>query len=170
MEKTYECRTCKKLCFGFPATYRNQCTQCRVLEMRNIYKRERLMILGKRELEIEHRKLQRKLRKVDEYEMCDDDISQSDKSSDTDYVPETPVKKTVSSLTQSSRKRKTQTKDRKKNQSERDNGSEEEESSGLKESEFFLNRKEREELAKKKIKGESKKRKKKKQKVVEHEQ
>ena len=107
MEKTYECRTCKKLCVGFTATYRNQCTQCPVLEMRNIYERERLGVFGKRELEIEHGKLQRKLRKVDEYEMCDHDISQSDETSDTDYVPETPVKKRVSSLTQASRKRKT---------------------------------------------------------------
>ena len=63
----------------------------RVLEMRTIYERERIGVLGKRELEIKHRRLQKKLRKIDEYEMCDDDISQSEKSSDTDYVAETPV-------------------------------------------------------------------------------
>ena len=176
MEKSYECRTCKKLCVGFRATYRNQCMQCRVLEMRIIYERERLGILGKRELEIEHRRLQKKLKKTDEYAMCDDDISQSEKSSDTGYVAETPVKKRVSSLTQRSHKRKTQRKNRKKDQSqlsERDNSSEEQseqESSGEEESVFFLSRKEREELAKKEMKGESEKRKMKKQKVVEHEQ
>ena len=117
---------------------------------------------------MEHRRLQKKIRKIDEYEMCDDDISQSEKSSDEDYVEETPVKMRVSSLTQTSGKRK----DRKKNQSqfsERDNDSEQE-NSGVEELGVFLSRKEREELAKKKIKGESKKRKKKKQKVVEREQ
>ena len=168
MEKTYECRTCKKLCVDFHATYRNQCMQCQVLRMRNIYKREKLGVLRKRELEMEHRRLQKKIRKIDEYEMCDDDISQSEKSSDEDYVEETPVKMRVSSLTQTSGKRK----DRKKNQSqfsERDNDSEQE-NSGAEELGFFLSRKEREELAKKKIKGESKKKKKKKQKVVEREQ
>lgn len=100
MEKTYKCRTCKKLCVGFPATYRNQYIECRVLEMRNIYKRERLGVLGKREPEMEHSRLHKNIRKIDVYKMCDDDISQSQKSSDADYVQKTLVKKRVTSLTQ----------------------------------------------------------------------
>ena len=108
MEKTYECRTCKKLTVGFPTTYRSQCLECRVLEMRNIYERERLGVLGKRELEMEHSRLQKKIRRIDVYEMCDDDISQSEKSSSTHYVAETPVKKRVASLTRVTSKRETQ--------------------------------------------------------------
>ena len=42
------------------------------------------------------------------YEMCDDDISQSEKSSSTHYVPETPVKKRAASLTRVTSKRETQ--------------------------------------------------------------
>ena len=108
MEKTYECRTCKKLTVGFPTTYRSQCFECRVLEMRNIYDRERLGVLGKRELEMEHSRLQKKIRRIDVYEMCDDDNSQSEKSSSTHYVPETPVKKRAASLTRVTSKRETQ--------------------------------------------------------------
>ena len=93
MEKTYECKTCKKLCVGFSATYRYQCMECKLLEMRNLYERERLSKLGKKELEIEHRILQKKIRKIDKYEMYDDDISQTDQCSDKDYVEPTPVKK-----------------------------------------------------------------------------
>ena len=48
--------------------------ECRVLEMRNIYKRDRIGRFGKRELEVEHRMLQKKLRKVDDYDLYDDDI------------------------------------------------------------------------------------------------
>ena len=108
MEKTYECRTCKKLTVGFPTTYRSQCLECSVLEMRNIYDRERLGVLGKRELEMEHSRLQKKIRRIDVYEMCDDDNSQSEKSSSTHYVPETPVKKRAASLTRVTSKRETQ--------------------------------------------------------------
>ena len=108
MEKTYECRTCKKLTVGFPTTYRSQCLECRVLEMRNIYDRERLGVLGKRELEMEHSRLQKKIRRIDVYEMCDDDKSQSEKSSSTHYVPETPVKKRAASLTRVTSKRERQ--------------------------------------------------------------
>ena len=96
--------------------------------MRNIYETERFGVLGKRELEMEHSRLQKKIRKIDVYEMCDGDISQSEKSSGTDYVPETPVKKRVVSLTQVTSKRETQRKRKSKKQSqvsERDNGSQE---------------------------------------------
>ena len=48
--------------------------ECRVLEMRNIYKRDRIGRFGKRELEVEHRRLQKKLRKVDDDDLYDDDI------------------------------------------------------------------------------------------------
>ena len=37
----------QKMCIGFPATYRNQCMECRVLEMRNIYERDRVGRFGK---------------------------------------------------------------------------------------------------------------------------
>ena len=60
--------------------------------------------------------------------MCDYDINQSENSSGTDYVPETPVKKRVVSLTQVTSKRETPRKRRSKKQSqvsERDNGSQE---------------------------------------------
>ena len=42
--------------------------------MRNIYERDRIGRFGKRELEVEHRRLQKKLRKVDDYDLYDDDI------------------------------------------------------------------------------------------------
>lgn len=125
MEKTYDCKTFKKLCIGFPATYCNQYMECRLLDLRNLYERERLS---------EHRRLQRKIRKIDDYELCDDDISESDKSADQNYVEATPVKRKKSSLIQKLGVRTTERKERKKKQgqtSEEDHGSEEE-------SEFFF--------------------------------
>lgn len=59
----------KKMCIGFPATYRNQCRECRVIEMRSIYKKDRVNKLCKKELEVEHRRLQKKLRKIDDYDL-----------------------------------------------------------------------------------------------------
>ena len=41
--------------------------------MRNICERDRIGRFGKRELEVEHRRLQKKLRKVDDYDLYDDD-------------------------------------------------------------------------------------------------
>ena len=94
MEKTYEYKTCKIICIGYPTTYGYQCLECRVLDMENMYERERLSKLRnwKKELEIEHRRLQNKIRKIDKYEMYDDNISESDKTEDKDYVEPTPVK------------------------------------------------------------------------------
>ena len=119
MEKTYECRSCKKLTVGFPATYRNQCLECRVLDMRSMYERERLTKLAKKELQAEHKKLQRKIRKLDEYELCDDDISETDyQSQDENYVAETPQKRSKHSLTQQiPTKRKHQSSKRKRESS-----------------------------------------------------
>lgn len=162
MEKTCECRKCKKFCVGFPATYRNKCKECRLLEMRTLNERERLSKLGKRELELEHRRLQKKIMNIDDYQVLDGDISQSEHSSDKDFVSETPVRKRVSSLTSSKR---TKRKDRTDSEGEESK----KESSGSEESEFFLSRKEREELGRQQMKRESKKSKKRKQKVVERE-
>ena len=137
MEKPYDCKTFKKLCIGFPATCRNQHMECRLLDLRNLYERERLSKLGKKELETEHKRLQRKIRKIDDYELCDDDISESDKSADQNYVEATPVKRKKSSLIQKLGVRTTERKERKKKQgqtSEEDHGSEEE-------SEFFFTKK-----------------------------
>ena len=115
MEKTYEYKTCKIICIGYPTTYGYQCLECRVLDMENMYERERLSKLRnwKKELEIEHRRLQNKIRKIDKYEMYDDNISESDKTEDKDYVEPTPVKRKWTSLTQKMGERKTQTKERK---------------------------------------------------------
>ena len=89
-----------QLCIGFPASYPNQCMECRLLDMRNLYERERLSKLGKKKLDIEHSTLQRKIRKIDGYELCDDDISESKKSADQNYIEATPFKQKKSSLKQ----------------------------------------------------------------------
>ena len=133
MEKTYECKTCKKFWSGFPATYYNQCMECRLVDMQNLYKRERLSKIRKKELEIEHRRLQTKIRKIDDHELCDDDISESNKYADQNYIEATPAKRKKSSLAQKLGGRTTEIKERKKKQgqsSEKDHDSEEE-------SEFF---------------------------------
>ena len=86
---------------GFPATCRNQCLECRVLDMWSMYERERLTKLAKKELQDEHKKLLRKIRKLDAYELCDDDINETDdQSQDENYVAETPQKQCKHSLTQ----------------------------------------------------------------------
>ena len=152
----------QKMCIGFPATYRNQCMECRVLEMRNIYERDRVGRFGKRELEVEHRRLQKKLRKVNVYDLYDADISESDPSNDDNYVEETPVKQKRVSLTQKMKVKKvishiegSQDKEEeterkqmaKQKEKEKTESSEDEE-----ESEFFLTKKERRQMAKQKEK------------------
>ena len=97
--------------------------------MRNLYERERLSKLGKKELEIGHRRLQKKIRKIDEYELCDDDINESDKSADQNCTEATPFKRKKSSLKQKLGGRTTDRKERKKKQdqsSEEGHDSEEE--------------------------------------------
>ena len=146
MEKTYECRTCKKLCVGFRATYRNKCMEWRLLEMRTLYERERLSKLRKRELELEHRKLQKKIMNTDDYEVLDDDISNSENSSGKDFVPETPVRKRAASLTSlkvtKRRKEKTDSEEESKEEGKDSENSVQEkskmESSGLEESRVFF--------------------------------
>ena len=146
MEKTYECRTCKKLCVGFWATYRNKCMEWRLLEMRTLYERERLSKLRKRELELEHRKLQKKIMNIDDYEVLDDDISNSENSSGKDFVPETPVRKRAASLTSlkvtKRRKEKTGSEEESKEEGKDSENSVQEkskmESSGLEESRVFF--------------------------------
>lgn len=175
MEKSYECRTCKKLCVGFPATYRNKFMEWRLLEMRTLYERGRLSKLGKRELELEHRKLQKKIMNIDNYEVLDDDISNSEHSSDKDFVPETPVRKRAASLTSlkvtKRRKEKTDSEEESKEEGKDSEDSVQEksktESSGLEESEFFFSKKELEERARKRMKRQSKKSRKRKQKESE---
>ena len=152
----------QKMCIGFPATYRNQCMECRVLEMRNIYERDRVGRFGKRELEVEHRRLQKKLRKVNVYDLYDADISESDPCNDDNYVEETPVKQKRVSLTQKMKVKKgishiegSQDKEEeterkqmaKQKEKEKTESSEDEE-----ESEFFLTKKERRQMAKQKEK------------------
>ena len=75
--------------------------------MRQSYERERLLQLGKKELEAEHRRLQRKIRKIDDYELYDDDISESNESKGEDYIVGTPVKRKQNSLKQSIGAKKT---------------------------------------------------------------
>ena len=116
MEKTYECKTCKKFWIGFPATYYNQCMECRLVDMQNLYKRERLSKIRKKELEIEHRRLQTKIRKIDDHELCDDDISESNKYADQNYIEATSAKRKKSSLAQKLGGRTTEIKERKKKQ------------------------------------------------------
>ena len=77
----------------------------RLVDMQNLYERERLSKIWKKELEIEHRRLQTKIRKIDDYELCDDDISESNK-----YAAKR------SSLTQKLGGRTTERKKRKKKQ------------------------------------------------------
>ena len=67
--------------------------ECRLLDMKLTYERERLSQLGKKELEAEHRRLQRKIRKPDDYELYDDDISESDESKDKYYIFKTSAKR-----------------------------------------------------------------------------
>lgn len=55
-------RTMEKICTGFPVTFQSQRMECRLLDMRQTYERERLSQLGNKELEAEHRRLQRKIR------------------------------------------------------------------------------------------------------------
>ena len=46
------------MCTGFPpTTFCNQCMECRLLGVRNLYERERLSKLKKKELEMEHKRL-----------------------------------------------------------------------------------------------------------------
>ena len=152
----------QKMCIGFPATYRNQCMECRVLEMRNIYERDRVGRFGKRELEVEHRRLQKKLRKVNDYDFYDNNISEIDPSTDDNYVKETPVKQKRVSLTQKMKVKKgisyiedSQDKEEeserkqmaKQTEKEKTESSEDEE-----ESEFFLTKKERKQMGKQKEK------------------
>ena len=146
MEKTYECRTCRKLSVGFPATYRNKCMEYRLLEMQTLYEKERLSKLGKRELELEHRRLQKKIMNIDNYKVLDDDISHSEHSSDKDFVPETPVRKRAASFTSlkvtKRRKEKTDSEEESKKEGEDSEDSVQEKSkmegTGLEESEFFF--------------------------------
>ena len=88
----------------------------RLVDMQNLYERERLSKIWKKELEIVHRRLQTKIRKIDDYELCDDDISESNKYADQNYIEATPAKRKRSSLTQKLGGRTTERKKRKKKQ------------------------------------------------------
>ena len=83
----------KKMSTGFAATFRNQCMEFRLLDMKQTYERKRLSQLGEKELEAEHRRLQRIIRKPDDCELYDDDISESDESKNEGYVVETSAKR-----------------------------------------------------------------------------
>ena len=69
--------------------------------MRHTYERERLSQLENKELEAEHWRLQRKIRKIDDCELYDDNISESNESKDEDYIVGTPAKWKQNSLKQS---------------------------------------------------------------------
>ena len=56
-------------------------------------RKEKLSQLGEKELEAEHRRLQRIIRKSDDYELYDDDISESDESKNEGYIVETSAKR-----------------------------------------------------------------------------
>ena len=60
----------------------------RLLDMKQTYERKRLSQLGEKELEAEHRRLQRIIRKPDDYELYDNDISESGESKDKHYIVE----------------------------------------------------------------------------------
>ena len=59
-EKYYECIVYKKLTTGFPLTLRNKCPVCRNIEFRNIYEKQRLNKLMKKELQAKHKKCKKK--------------------------------------------------------------------------------------------------------------
>ena len=56
-------------------------------------RKEKLSQLGEKELEAEHRRLQRIIRQPDDYELYDDDISESDESKNEGYIVETSAKR-----------------------------------------------------------------------------
>ena len=90
MLRTYECITCKKMRTGYPALYRNKCLQCRNFEMRSMNEEERLSKLTKKELILEKKKIQEKIRNIKDVDIYDDDISSEDKAGDPNFVPESP--------------------------------------------------------------------------------
>ena len=96
-------------------------------------------------MDIEHRRLPRKIKKLHEYELCDDDINESNESGDKNYIESTPVKRKIFSLTQKIGVKTAERKGRNKKKGQR---SEEGNDSG-RESRFFLNKKERKQLGKK---------------------
>lgn len=61
-EKYYECIVCKKLTTGFPVTLRNKFPVCRNIEFRNMYEKQRLNKLTKKELQAKHKKVQEKIK------------------------------------------------------------------------------------------------------------
>ena len=97
-EKYYECIVYKKLTTGFPLTLRNKCPVCRNIEFRNIYEKQRLNKLMKKELQAKHKKVQEKIKSTGtNYEdIDDDDISCSDDNKDEDFVPQASAKDTSS--------------------------------------------------------------------------
>lgn len=96
-------------------------------------------------MDIEHRRLPRKIKKLDEYELCDDDINESNESGDKNYIESTPVKRKNFSLTQKIGVKTAERKGRNKKKGQRS----EEGNDSERESRFFLTKKERKQLCKK---------------------
>lgn len=89
--KTYECRACKKLTSGYPALYRHKCLKCRNFEMRSMIERERLSKLTQKELILENKKLQQKLRNIKDADIYEDDISaDEDFDNDPTFITKSP--------------------------------------------------------------------------------
>ena len=97
-QEKYECIVCKKLNTGFPVNLRNKCPVCRNIELRNMYEKQRLNKLMKKELQAKHKKVQEKIKSTGtNYEdIYDDDILYSDDNKDEDFVPQASAKDTSS--------------------------------------------------------------------------
>ena len=94
MEKYYECRKCKKT-YSRPHLNDWLCLECRLLQLRMVYKKKRAATLAKKELTDEIRKLRTKCEKIFAKEEETDESNLSDRISsddnkEEDYVPPTP--------------------------------------------------------------------------------
>lgn len=90
-QKSYECRQCHKMTVGYPALYRNKCLECRNLEIRTMMEKERLGRLTKTELIQENKKLQAKMRNLQDIDIYDSDISSDDSfQQDPNFIRPSP--------------------------------------------------------------------------------
>ena len=89
----YCCRVCKKYYMAVKEDKDMLCLECKNLEMRLIYEKERVSYLTEVQLKLENKKLKEKLRNIEHAEYDYDSISEEDRGDDGDYIPETPTKK-----------------------------------------------------------------------------
>ena len=97
-ETKYECVDCKKLMKRYAVLYRKRCFECRNLQLRIYYERDRMSNLSKKEFMREHRRLEAKIKGNLEEDNFDNDISEEDNSSDGDYISATPTNIRTSSI------------------------------------------------------------------------